>query len=306
MAQAWCVAAFVLLGALGGCRGDGGTSGRAPGPDAGSASAGFPLVATDDLGHRVELLAEPHRIVALLPSHTETLFALGIGDRVVGVDDFSDFPSEAGRLPRCGGLYDAHVEQIVALAPDLVLTSEFGPAAERLTALGLHVWAGGASKLGDVFRIVAVVGHLTGRDAAAEALAVRMHAEMDAVEIPLRDLPRVRVYYEIDATPYSVGPDSFIGAMLARAGGEDIIPAALGDFPRISPELVIERDPQVILGVTREEAARRPGWAPISAVRAGRVDMLTPAERDLVTRPGPRLAQGLRVLARRLHPEVAP
>lgn len=283
------------------------SEGRAPAPDAGApASAGFPMVMTDDLGHRVELATEPLRIVTLLPSHTETLFALGLGDRVIGVDDFSDFPPEAAALPRCGGLYDAHVEQIVALRPDLVLASEFGPAPDRLVALGLHVWAGSAAKLDDVFRVIAAVGHLAGRDAAAQALAARMHAEMEAVEAPLRGVPRVRVYYEIDATPYSVGPDSFVGAMLARAGGEDIVPRGLGDFPRISPELVIERDPEVILGVTREEAARRPGWAAISAVRTGRVDALTPAERDLATRSGPRIAQGLRIFAARLHPPSAP
>lgn len=307
---AWGLA---LVSLCAGCRSDGGATARASGHDGGRAAghdggapAGFPLVVRDDLGRAIELPAEPRRIVVLSPPLTETLFALGVGDRVVGVDDHSDFPSQVAALPRLGGLYDAHVEQIVALAPDLVLVQQSDPATERMATFGLHVWAGDASTMDDVFRVIGAVGHVTGRDGAAAALVARLHAEMDAVEIPLRGLPRVRVYYELDATPYTVGPGSFIGAMLAKAGGEDIIPASLGDFPRISPELVIAGDPQVIIGVTREEASHRAGWAAISAVRTGRVDTLTPAERSLVDRAGPRLAEGLRVLARRLHPEVKP
>jgi iron complex transport system substrate-binding protein len=298
---AWVLALAALCA---GCR----SGGAAPGHDGGARAAdgGFPIAVRDDLGRAVELPAEPRRIVSLSPPLTETLFALGAGDRVVGVDDHSDFPPEAARLPRLGGLYDAHVEQIVALAPDLVLVHPSDPATERMTTFGIHVWAGGANRMDDVFRIIDAVGHVTGRDGAATALVARLHADMDAVEIPLRGLPRVRVYYELDATPYTVGPGSFVGVMLAKAGGENIIPAALGDFPRISPELVIAGDPQVIIGVTREEAAHRAGWAAISAVRTGRVDTLTPLEQGLVTRAGPRLAEGLRVLARRLHPEVTP
>jgi iron complex transport system substrate-binding protein len=302
---AWMLALAALCA---GCRGDGAAPGRPSGHDGGALAAdgGFPIVVRDDLGRAVELPAEPRRIVALSPPLTETLFALGVGDHVVGVDDSSDFPPEAARLPRLGGLYDAHLEQIVALAPDLVLVHPSDPATERLAAFGIHVWAGAANKMDDVFRVIGAVGHLTGRDGAAAALVTRIHAEMDAIETPLRDKPRVRVYYELDATPYTVGPGSFVGVMLSKAGGENIIPAALGEFPRISPELVIAGDPQVILGVSREEAAHRPGWSAITAVRTGRVDTLTPLEQSLVTRAGPRLAEGLRVLAHRLHPEVAP
>jgi iron complex transport system substrate-binding protein len=268
-------------------------------PDA--SAAPFPVTLRDDLGRKVTVAAEPRRIVALLPSHTETLFALGLGDRVVGVDDNSDYPSEARTLPKLGALYDPRIEEILALAPDLVLASEGGPAPDRLAGLGLTVWAGSATRLEDVYRVVETIGRLAGREPAASALAARMRADVHAVEERLGSLPRVRVYDELDPTPFTVGPGSFVGALLAKAGGDNIVPGGLGDFPRISPELVIARDPEVILGVTLDDASRRPGWSGITAVRKGACDVLTASEQSVVSRPGPRLADGLTVLARHLH-----
>jgi iron complex transport system substrate-binding protein len=262
---------------------------------------GFPVTLRDDIGHAVTVPSEPHRIVALLPSHTETLFALGLGDRVVGVDDNSDYPAEAKKLPRLGALYDPRVEQILALAPDLVLASEAGPAPERLAQLGLVVWAGSATRLDDVYRVVETVGKLAGKSAEAAALATRIRADVDEVARGARALPRVRVYDELDPTPYTVGPGSFVGALLDLAGGDNVIPAGLGDFPRISSELVIARDPEVMIGLSLTDALRRPGWSSITAVKRGAVEMLTPAEQGLVSRPGPRLAEGLSVLVRHLH-----
>jgi iron complex transport system substrate-binding protein len=275
--------------------------------DAGaSAAPGFPRSIRDDLGRPVVVAAEPRRIVALLPSHTEVLYALGVGDRVVGVDDGSDYPPPVAALPRLGGLYDPHVESIVALAPDLVVASASGPLPERLAGLGLTVWAGAPNSLDDVYRVIDTLGRLTAREAEAEALASRMHREVLAAEAELQGAPRVRVYDEIDPTPYTVGPASFVGALLAKAGGDNIVPAALGDFPRVSPELVLAQDPEVILGVSCEDAARRPGWANLTAVRRGACSRLTPAEQNIVSRPGPRIAEAIRVLARHLHPASAP
>jgi iron complex transport system substrate-binding protein len=263
--------------------------------------APFPVTVRDDTGRSVTVAAEPRRIVALLPSHTETLFALGLGDRVVGVDDNSDYPAEAARLPRLGALYDPHVEETLALRPDLVLASEAGPAPTRLAALGLTVWAGSAAHLADVYRVIEVIGRLAGRVPEATALAAGLRRDVEALAARFRALSRVRVYYEVDPTPYTVGPGSFLGALLDMAGGDNVVPAGLGEFPRISPELVIAKDPEVILGVSLAEAARRPGWAGITAVKRGAVEALTLAEQALLSRPGPRLAEGLALLGRRLH-----
>jgi iron complex transport system substrate-binding protein len=304
-APRWLLLIAVVL-VLGSCRDRAAGPGVAAtvAPDGGTVAepgAAFPVTLRDDLGRTVTLRVEPRRIVALMPSHTETLFALGAGARVVGVDDLSDYPPEVSRLPKLGGLYDPHVEQILALSPDLVIASEAGQTHERLTALGLTVWAGSASRLDDVYRLVGVIGQLSGKGPAAAALSASMRREIEGVASRFRALPRVRVYQEIDPTPYTVGPGSFLGALLDKAGGDNVIPAGLGDFPRISPELVIAKDPEVILGVSLADAARRPGWAGITAVKRGAVDVLDPAEQSLVTRPGPRLAEGLSVLGRHLH-----
>jgi iron complex transport system substrate-binding protein len=266
----------------------------------------YPVHLPDDRGVAVTVRAEPQRIVALLPSHTETLFALGLGARVVGVDDSSDWPTEASRLPKLGSLYDARLEALLSLKPDLVLLSESSGAAGPLEKSGLTVWAGSARMFDDIFRVIATIGQLTGRGPEATRLSQRLGDEIATVENSVRGQARVRVYYELDATPYTVGPRSFIGAMLAKAGGEDIVPADLGDFPKISPEAVIAGNPSIILGASLDEIRARPGWDRIAAVRGGRVYKLPTAEAQLIARPGPRIAEGLRALARRLHPEVEP
>lgn len=276
-----------------------------PGPaQEGDASAAFPVRLRDDRGATVVVKAEPKRLVALLPSHTETLFALGVGARVVGVDDFSDAPPEATRLPRLGGVYDTHLEAVLALAPDLVLVSESSNAASSLERSGIPVWAGSARRFEDIFRVIDAIGAMVGRATQASELDARIRQSVAALEDRLRGCERVRVYYELDANLYTVGPASFIGVLLGKAGGEDIVSQGLGDFPKISPEVVISGNPSIIFGVSLEEVAKRPGWGEIAAVRTGRVYKLPAEESRLISHPGPRIADGLRVLARRMHPEV--
>jgi iron complex transport system substrate-binding protein len=298
--------AFVSVFAVVACRADA----RGPSSRTGfvveAGPGAYPVEVRDDLGRTVTLRAEPRRIVCLLPSHTETLFALGLGDRVVGVDDYSDDPAAASSLPKLGGLYDAHLEEIVSLDPDLVIASESSSAIGALAESGLAVWAGSARTFDDVFRVIGTIGQLVGRTNEARRMSEKIGDEARVLEQRLRSQPHARVYYELDPTPYTVGPSSFIGVMLAKAGGNNVIPAGLGDFPRVSAELVIAGDPEVILGASLEDVAARPGWARISAVRSGRVHALSSAESRLVARPGPRIADGIRALAHRLYPEVDP
>lgn len=276
------------------------------GPDAASpAACGYPLVVRDDRGVDVTLRAEPRRIVSLLPSHTETLLALGAGSRVVGVDDFSAGIPEVAGLPSLGGLYDARLEVLLSTRPDLVLMSESNGAAAPVERGGLVVWGGSAHRFDDVFRVIEAIGRLICKQPEAAHLARQVADDVADVEGHVRGRPVVRVYYELDPTPYTVGPFSVIGAMIAKAGGEDVVGDGLGDFPKISPEAVIAGNPDVVLGVSLEEVRKRPGWERIAAVRSGRVYKLTPREAELVSRPGPHLADGLRALVRILHPEVS-
>ena len=264
----------------------------------------YPLTVQDDLGRSVTIKAEPKRIIALLPSHTETVFALGAGSSVVGRDDYSDFPAQAIELPKVGGLYNPNLEAILALKPDLVLNSEYGELTPKLEKAGITVWAGSAQGFEDVFATITVIGKIVNREAAASALNAKIRADVREIETITRAVKKVSVYYEIDPTPYTVGPNSFIGVLLAKAGGQNIVPAKLGDFPKISPELVVEAKPQVIIGASREDIGKRPGWSALPAVLQNRVFQLTPEQDNLVSRPGPRIAQGLKVLAKILHPDL--
>jgi iron complex transport system substrate-binding protein len=292
--------AFAFIGVAGACQ-------REPAPTRdvleSGAMAAFPVEVGDDVGRSVVVPAPPRRIVCLLPSFTETVFALGAGDQVVGIDDYSDYPPATQRLPKLGGLYDTQIERALSLEPDLVSVSEANAARASLGSGGAAVWAGSPHRFEDVYRIIELTGKLLGRKREADALVTRMRAEIAAVEASVRSLPPVSVYYELDPTPYTVGPSSFIGVLLTKAGGANIVPAALGDFPKINPELVLSSNPAVIIGASLEDIAQRPGWSELTAVKTRRVYQLASAEAHLLSRPGPRLPEGLRALAQRLHPQ---
>ncbi|SMB96226.1 ABC transporter substrate-binding protein [Deinococcus hopiensis] len=272
-----------------------------------AAATTYPLTVTDDLGRTVTLKAEPRRIVAMLPSHTETLFAIGAGDKLVGVDKYSNYPKAAtDKLPKVGSGYQPNIEAILALKPDLVLADESTNSrlTEKLAAAGLTVYGGTGQTYNEVFQKIGTLGKLTNREAGALKLITKMRAELNTLQQSVRGLPRVNTYYEIDPSPYSVGPNSFLGTLIAKAGGQTIVPAKLGDFPKLDPELIVKANPQVMVGLELDDAKKRPGWAGLQAVKAGRVYQPTAEENDALSRPGPRLAQALRALIRFLHPEA--
>ncbi|RTR25203.1 ABC transporter substrate-binding protein [Deinococcus radiophilus] len=273
----------------------------------GSAGAtSYPLTVTDDLGRRVTLKKEPKRIIAMLPSHTETLFAIGAGGKLVGIDEYSNYPKETAGITKVGSGYQPDIEKIVALKPDLVLADESASSrlTARLEAAGLTVYGGTAQTYNEVFEKIVVLGRLTNREAGATNLVVKMRRELKDLERTVVNRPKVSTYYEIDPSPYSVGPNSFIGALISRAGGRTIVPASLGDFPKLDPELIVRANPQVMIGPALNDARRRPGWSNLQAVRSGRVHVLTSEERDALSRPGPRLPQALRTLIRIIHPQA--
>ncbi|RTR25271.1 ABC transporter substrate-binding protein [Deinococcus radiophilus] len=264
----------------------------------------YPLTVTDDLGRRVTLKAEPKRIVTLLPSHTETLFAIGAGGKLVGIDEYSNYPRETAGITKVGSGFQPDIEKIVALKPDLVLVDESSSArlAEKLSAVGLTVYGGTPQTYNEVFEKIVVLGKMTNRETGATNLVVKMRRELSALERSVVNRPKVSTYFEVDPTPYSVGPNSYIGTLITRGGGRNIVPASLGDFPKVDPELVVRANPQVMIGLTVNEARRRPGWSNLQAVRSGRVYQPTNAERDAIARPGPRLPEAMRALIKVMHP----
>ncbi len=264
----------------------------------------FPRTLTDDLGRSVAIKAAPQRIVAMLPSVTETLCAMNACARLVGVDDYSDYPEQVQRLPKVGGLYNPNPEAILAIRPDLVVVSVYGRLHETLERAGVTTLAVKPETYEDIFRTTRLLGRALGIEAQAERLVARIQQEVYALESKAARVPqRPTVYYEIDPTPYTVGPDSFIGVLISKARGQNIVPKELGLFPQISPELVVQKNPAVIV-VTHPAAAdlaRRPGWANLAAIRNKRICAYTGQQDNLLSRPGPRVAQGLQLLLECFH-----
>lgn len=271
----------------------------------------FPLTLTDELGYTLTLTGEPQRIVSMLPSHTETVCALNGCVTMVGIDDFSvGIPNTSGLPTLGGGLFGFNLEAIVALEPDLVLVSEFGELAGALRQAGLTVYAGSPQTFEDAFAFFELIGQLVNRQEEAAQLATSVRAEVEAVAAAVADRTPPTVYYELDATPFSVGPDSFIGTLIAKAGGQNIVPAELGDFPQLDPEFIVSANPEIIVlasapyGVSAATVAARPGWATLTAVVEGAIIELTSEQVNLLNRPGPNLGAAVRLLASFFHPDA--
>jgi len=259
------------------------------------------LEVLDDRGMRVTLAAPPQRVVSLLPSLTETVCELGQCHRLVGVDRYSNWPAGVARLPQLGGGLDPNIEAIVALRPDVVLLATSSRASEQLQALGLKVVALEPKSHADVQHVLGKVAQVLGLPPTESALVWRrIDAAVSAAAESLPPRARgVRVYFEVNRGPYGAGESSFIGETLARLGVKNIIPAALGPFPRLNPEFVVRANPDLIMVGGRHFAgmADRPGWGGIRAMREQRLCVFSAAESDVLVRPGPRMAEAARIMA---------
>lgn len=268
----------------------------------------YPITVQDELGHELTLTRPPQRIVSMIPSDTETVCALGACDRLVGVDQFSDWPAQVASVPHLGSATSPNIEALVALRPDLVLTDEYSGLADRLRALGVPVYAGTPQTYQQALDFIGTMGHLIDREAAAAVVRGRIEGQVAAVASKVEGLPIPRVFVELDATPYSAGPASYLGTLVAKAGGATIVTAAMGDYPQVDPEFVIRSDPQVVLlmdapyGQTIAAAEARPGWSGLQAARDGRVVALGQQQVDMLSRAGPRMGDAVLLLARLFHP----
>ncbi len=256
---------------------------------------------TDDRGVTHRWDTPPKRVVSLLPSLTETVCALDACDRLVGVDRYSNWPPTVRRLPQLGGGIDPNVEAVLALRPDAVLIARSSRAVEQLQALGLSVVVLEPTDLAGVQRVMTQVGALLGL-APAESSA-RWQAIDESVSLLARSLPASsrgkRVYFEVNSAPYGAGESSFIGELLTRLGARNILPTAMGPFPRVNPEFVVRADPDLIMvgDQTSPGLAQRPGWSGMRALREQRLCVFSPAESDVLVRPGPRMAEAARLMA---------
>ncbi len=261
------------------------------------------------------------RIVSLAPNVTEILFALDLGDQIVGVTDQCNYPPAAKGIERVSGFGMPNVEKLLALGPDMVIAC--GLEKPEITAAvrqaGVQVVdvqeSGFISSFPELFAAVRRIGEATGRSAAAKQLVDHMQAELDAVAARvgrIDDARRVRVFVEIEESPLmTAGAGSFLDDLVSRAGGRNVAREISTAYPRIDPEKVITWNPDVILvahrdrpGEAAERLARHIGWSEVAAVRNRRV--IDDIDADLLFRPGPRLVDGVKALAARLYPVQLP
>ena len=252
----------------------------------------------DDRGVALELPRPPQRIVTMLPSLTEMVCELGACDRLVGVDDYSNWPAQVRQLPRLGGLEDTNIERVIAQKPDLVLLASSSRAVGRLEGLGVKLATLEPKTLADLRRVWAQLAQvLEVPDGAArwQRLEAAVDAAARGLPAPLRG---TTVYFEVNSAPYAASEDSFIGELLARIGAVNVVPGKLGPFPKLNPEFVVRADPQVIMISDHDARAlkTRPGWDRIRAVRDGRVCFFDATQGDVLVRAGPRMAQAVQLM----------
>ena len=266
----------------------------------GDAAHAADVTLTDDRGVTVTLAQSPQRIVSVLPSLTETVCELGQCHRLVGVDRYSNYPASVRGLPQVGGGIDPNIEAIVALKPDVVLMATSSRGVQRLESLGVKVLAMEPKSSADAQRVMGKLGQLL-EVPDAQRIWRAIDASVSAVAQSLPPGARqLRVYYEVSTGGYAAGTGSFIGELMARLGVQNIVAPSLGPFPRVNPEYVVRANPDLIMIGARnvQGLETRPGWRGIRALRERRLCVFTAEESDVLVRPGPRMAEAARLMAR--------
>lgn len=259
-------------------------------------------------GTSAEPSQEPEqRIVSLAPTLTEMVFAIGAGDQLVAVDEYSDYPSEALELPHELSGFEPNVEAIAGYEPDVVLISgDFTGLGDQLAPLGIEVWDGPAAvTLDDTYAQIEGLGELTGHQAEAAALVAQMQADIDEIVagLPAPPVESLTYYHELDSNLFSVTSNTFIGTIYALLGLENVADAAATDtdYPQLNAEFLIDANPDLIFladtkccGESLATVSERAGWDVITAVQTGDVIEM---DDDIASRWGPRIVDYLEAAA---------
>jgi iron complex transport system substrate-binding protein len=273
------------------------------------------LILTDALGREVTIPANVERVITLAPSVTESLYAIGAGDQVVGRTSFDTYPPEVLDVTEVGGFSadKVNIETVVSLEPDLVLGGSDlqEPLVEAFDASGVTFYIFNPESSEGIYEMLETMGQMTGHEDGAQAVIDDMQTRIAAVQDVIADVPedeRPTVFYEVwDEPLMTAGPETYIGEMLVLAGGVDIFADVEQPYSQISSEIVIERQPAVIMGpdthgdaLTIEGLTQRAGWETIPAVQNSRVYLF---DGDVVSHAGPRMADAIELMAASLYPD---
>jgi iron complex transport system substrate-binding protein len=244
--------------------------------------------------------APPQRIISLLPSLTETVCVLGACQRLIGVDQYSNWPSQVNNLPKLGGLEDMQIERIVALNADVILSGRSARVIEHLESLGQRVLVFESQTHEDVQRSLAALATLMGNPDIGRMQWAELQAQIKAASarVPKRLLGK-RVYFEVASTPYAAGAASFIGQTLAQLGLDNIVSTQLGPFPKLNPEFVVRAQPYIVMAEAKDlrTMPNRPGWRAMDAISAQRMCGFAQPVYEVLIRPGPRIGEAASLLA---------
>jgi iron complex transport system substrate-binding protein len=296
------ILAGLLAAILAGC----GSSGESA---AGSSPSPGPITVTDDMGQEVTLASPATRVISLAPANTEIAFAIGAGDKLVAGTSFDDYPDEAKALPKIGDFANPSVEKIVSMQPDLVLAAAGVQAGLRaqLEKLGVQVYVVDPTTYSGVVDSIEDLGRLLGVSAQAAEVTATMESAVADVTAKVGTLDKPVTFVEIYSKPLmTVGTGTFIDDVIRLAGGTNLGASAGSGWPNYSGEVLLQKDPAVYVAIsgaqsTPGDIARRAGYSGLKAVKDQRVYVI---DDNMLVRPGPRLAQGLRDLAAMIHPEA--
>ncbi|MDF2684099.1 MAG: cobalamin-binding protein [Brevibacillus sp.] len=275
----------------------------------------YPLTVTDATGKEVTFPKAPARIVSTSPAETEILFALGLDQQIVGVSDYDDFPEAAKSKPKVGGVVKPNEEAILSQSPDLVIggISMEKPVADKLKTLGMPVYVTQPKKLDDIMANILVMGTITNRQEQAEKLVAQMKVDIARVTEAVKNVkPEAKKKVYLEFSPgWTVGKGEFMDELITLAGATNIASDTEGWNP-ISEEKIVKDDPDVILyakGITDDKTGKqleeiitnRSGWDKMKAIRDQRIIGM---DQNILSRPGPRITQGLIDVARAIYPDL--
>jgi iron complex transport system substrate-binding protein len=289
----------------------GGEEQPAAGPEPTAPAAGFPVTVTRSDGRQLTVAEAPQRIASLSPAATEILYAVGAGPQVVATDLHSDYPEEAQETVKLDA-FQPNVEAIVGVEADLiVIAHNQDNVVEALDSLGEAVlFLEVPDTIDGVLEQVRLLARVSGHAEEGERLAGEMKEGIEAVTDKLADVEEgPRIYHELDNTFFTAAPNSFVGDFYNLLKAHNIAQGAPTAYPQLTQEEILDRDPEVIIladadaGESPQTVKARPGWGAISAVKNDRIHVVDP---DIVSRPGPRVVEGIEQLARFLYPEKFP
>ncbi|MCD6507460.1 cobalamin-binding protein [Candidatus Poribacteria bacterium] len=277
-----------------------------------SNSAGMMKIFRDQLDRRVKVKFPPRRIVSMAPSVTEMLFAIGLGDKIVGVTDYCDYPPAALKKPKIGGYYNPNVETILSLNPDLVIATADGynrGVVNKLTSLGVSCYVVNPQTIEGILNTMIELGRITGRAKEAQETVERLRRRVEAIRSKVREIPpdrRVKVFYCVGPTElWTAGSGTYIDDLIEEAGGINIAHGSKQRWFQFSGEELIKDNPDVIIVagmISNDKAVDLPLWSKYKEVKAVREGKIYPFDPDMLNRPGPRSVDVLEMMFKRFYP----